>query len=330
MSRLATPPSSVVLDGAPAQGRYAGCIDRLDWRGLGAAHRRGPLWMRLHHKRWHYVGIGNERLFIGVAIVDIGWTGTAFAYLFDRAQRRLLADWSQDGLPGLQVRIGDAPLRGARASFRGWRSRLDLQERDDVLQLQVEIPGLRLQAELAMPQSPPLLAIGPIADGIAHATLKTTAMRVQGWAEAGGERFLLDDATAALDASNGLLARDTAWRWASAHSPQLGFNLQQGYFGAQENALWLDGELIPLAAADFVFDPKAPLAPWRLRTEDGLLELRFTPEGLRAEDRNLGIAASHYVQPIGRFDGFVRASTQAPAREVRHLLGVTEDHRSRW
>lgn len=330
MSRLAAPPGSIVVDGAPAHGRYAGSIDRLGWRELGASHRRGPLWMRLHHKRWDYVGIGNERLFIGLAIVDVGWTGTAFAYLFDRQQGRLLADWSQDGMPGLQVRVGDAPLQGAAASFRGWRSRLDLQERDGALQLQVKIPGLRLQAELAMPQAPPLLGIGPIAGGIAHATLKTSAMRVQGWAEAGGERFLLDDATAALDASNGLLARETAWRWASAHSPQLGFNLQQGYFGAQENALWLDGELIPLAAAEFAFDPRAPLAPWRLRTEDGLLELSFSPEGLRAEDRNLGIAASHYVQPIGRFDGFVRASAQAPARAVRHLLGVTEDHRSRW
>ena len=69
---------------------------------------------RLHHKRWHYIGLGNQQLFIGLAIVDLGWTGTAFAYLFDRRQRRLLADWSQDGLPGLQVQVGDAPLRGAK------------------------------------------------------------------------------------------------------------------------------------------------------------------------------------------------------------------------
>lgn len=327
---MKTAPPSIVADGAPCQGRFAGCPALLDWRGLRAPHRRGPLWMWLHHKRWHYVGIGNERLFIGLAIVDIGWTGTAFAYLFDRRQRRLLADWSQDGLPGLQVRVGDAPLQGARAGFRGWRSRLELQQRDAALQLQVRIPGLRLQAELALPQAQPLLAVGPIAGGVAHATLKTSAMAVRGFAEAGGERFSLDGAVAALDASNGLLARDTAWRWASAHSPALGFNLQQGYFGAQENALWLDGELIPLGAALFDFDADAPLSPWQLRTEDGLLDLRFTPEGLRAEDRDLGIAASHYVQPIGRFDGVVRASDQAPAREVRGLLGVTEDHRSRW
>ena len=56
---------------------------------------------------------------------------------------------------------------------------------------------------------------------------------------------------------------------ACAQSPGLGFNLQQGYFGEHENALWLDGRLIPLGAAQFDFDPRQPLAPWRIRTSDG-------------------------------------------------------------
>lgn len=330
MGRLAAPPASIVIEGAPAHGRYAGCIDRLDWRGLGDAHRRGSLWMRLHHKRWHYVGLGDARLFIGVAIVDVGWTGTAFAYLFDRRQGRLLADWSQDGLPGLQVQVGNAPLRGAIARFRGLGRRLKVQDDAGRLQLQVDVPGLRVSATLSPPSSPPLLAIGPIAGGIAHATVKTSAMTVQGWAEAGGQRFALDDALASLDASNGFLARETAWRWASGHGEDIGFNLQQGYFGSQENALWLDGQLIPLGAARFEFDAAAPLQPWRVQTDDGRLDLVFSPEGLRREDRNLGLAASHYLQPVGRFNGWVREHPGAPPRAVHELLGVTEDHRSRW
>ena len=67
-----------------------------------------------------------------------------------------------------------------------------------------------------------------------------------------------------------------------------------------------------------------------MRTDDGLLVLVFTPEGARAQDRDLLIAASHYVQPVGCFAGTVRAGPGAPAREIRDLLGVTEDHRSRW
>ncbi len=322
-------PDSVVIDGAPAHGRYEGRIAAIDWSGLQP--RPGHLWRRLHHKRWHYVGLGNEEVFIGVAIVDVGWAVSAFAYLFDRQTRTLRADWSQDGLPGLQAHVGDEPLAGADAWFRGPGARLSLRETGNRLQLQVATRALRVDAELDLAaMAPPLLAVGPIAGGLAHATQKTTALPVRGWAEAAGQRFALDGAWAAVDASNGLLARDTAWRWASAHRPDVGFNLQQGYFGSHENVLWLDGRPTGLGTAHFDFDATRPLAPWHLHTDDGLLDLVFTPEGARAADKDLGVAASRYVQPVGTFSGSVRAGPQALARRVDGLLGVTEDHRSRW
>ena len=62
----------------------------------------------------------------------------------------------------------------------------------------------------------------------------------------------------------------------------------------------------------------------------GLLDLVFTPEGARAADKDFGFAASRYVQPVGCFTGSVRADATAPARPVTALLGVTEDHHSRW
>ncbi|MEO6278650.1 DUF2804 domain-containing protein [Roseateles sp.] len=374
-------PAAVVIDGQPAHGRYAGSIARIDWSPLNP--RPSWLWRRLHNKRWHYVGLGNDAVFIGVAIVDVGWACSAFAYLFDRQDRSLLADWSQDGFAGLQAGVSDAPLAGADSWFRGPGARLSLRhEAGDRLHLHVATRTLRVEAELDLAaMAPPLLAIGPIeggpgawaAEGIArvesgkgagkarggrglvpattsnaacalarlnpegwrglcplpptllvHATQKTSALPVRGWAEAQGRRFALDSAWAAVDASNGLLARDTAWRWASAHRPDIGFNLQQGYFGAQENVLWLDGQPAALSAAHFDFAPEQPLSPWRIHTSDGLLDLVFTPEGARAANKHLGFAASRYVQPVGTFSGAVNGRT------VTALPGVTEDHRSLW
>jgi hypothetical protein len=323
-------PEHVLTAGRPAHGRYVGTIPRIDWHGL--TPRPGRLWRRLHHKRWHYVGLGHDEMFIGLAIVDVGWVSSAFAYCFDRRRRTLLADWTQDGLPHWQARVSDEPLHGARAWFRGPGAHLSLRHGpDDALQLDVDVPGLQLQATLGLrDMAPPLLAIGPIDGGIAHATQKTTALPVSGQVHAGGQHFHLDSAWAAVDASNGLLARDTAWRWASAHAPGLGFNLQQGYFGQQENVLWLDGQPVALGAAQFEFDAARPLAPWQVRTDDGLLDLVFTPEGARAANKNLGFAASRYVQPVGTFSGTVKAHKTATPRQVHHLLGVTEDHHSRW
>lgn len=337
MTLLARAPSSVLLpDGTPATGRYEGRIARLDWQGLAVANRRPFWWRTLRHKRWQYLGIGSQHLFVGLAIVDLGWGCTAFAYLFDRRSRRLLADWSQDGIKGWSGVVSDAPVTACRAHFKGPGARLGWQHDadSDSLEVRVAVAGLTLAATVSLADTPPfLLAVGPIGapgNGLAHATQKTSALPVRGWAQAGGQRFELEGAAASLDSSHGLLAHRTAWQWACAHRPGLGFNLQAGYFGAHENALWLDGQLIPLGAARFDFDVADPLAPWRVRTDDGLLDLDFQPEGARGEQRNLGLVASRYVQPVGTFSGHVKASVDAVPRPVHDLLGVTEDHSSRW
>lgn len=332
------PPPKLVQDGVPAFGSYAGRMDRFDWGALEGSHARSWWWRRMHHKRWQYVGIGLPELFIGVAVMDLGWISGAFVYVFDRQRREMVVDWQQQGLPLLQGAVSDEPVQGARAWFRSAFAEVSLRHGDpdqpidsDVLQVRADVRGIRLQAELSLAGSAPfLLGVGPVSGGVAHATQKSPALPVTGSVTIKGRRFELDHAVASLDSSNGLLARHTDWRWACAHSPSLGFNLQQGYFGQRENALWLDGRLIPLGGARFEYDHQEPMKPWHISTEDGLVDLWFTPEGGRQHQRNVGVAATRYVQPVGTFSGTVRASAGDAPRLVRDLLGVTEDHRSKW
>lgn len=331
---LAPAPASVVRNGTPATGRYAGSPPQIDWSGLRGSFQRSAWWRRFHHKRWHYLAIATERCFIGLAIVDLGWTNTAFAYVFDRDDKKLLVDYAQDGLPGLTARVTDQPTDGAHSWFRhlgasvryrhveGTRYRLDLDLGQD----------LQVEAEVDTRGAAPFLtAIGPVSGGgCAHSTVKSSALAVRGSARAGGKTFDLQDGVASFDYSNGLLARNTQWLWASAHSRSVGFNLQQGYFGEYENVLWLQGQPIALGSAQFEFDPLQPLLPWRIRTACGRLDLVFEPEGARQARKNLLVAASYYIQPIGTFSGTVRATPDGAAQPVTRLLGVTEDHRSRW
>ncbi|MDT8991698.1 DUF2804 domain-containing protein [Curvibacter sp. APW13] len=327
-------PATITRDGAPATGTYAGTPLGLDWRGLTGSFHRSAWWRRFHHKRWHYIGLGNAECFVGIAIVDVGWTNTAFAYVFDRRSRRLLIDASCDGLPGMTAAVADKPLGGSPSWFRfkGMDLHIDSQSSDRIDVFASVGRSLQLQASLtALPGAVPMTAIGPIAvGGCAHATVKSTAMQVHGQLQVDGRSISLDDAWGSFDYSNGLLARETQWRWASAHAAGMGFNLQEGYFGAQENVLWLQGQPIRLGAARFEFDPAQPLQPWHIRTEDGLLDLRFQPEGARQERKNLIVAASYYIQPVGTFHGQVRSAPDVPAVSVVGLLGVTEDHQSKW
>jgi hypothetical protein len=324
MTPLQSAPASLVDPmGRPVMGRFQGLAKGFDWHRLAAPFARSALWRRFHHKRWHYVALSTPEVFCGIAVVDVGWTNTAFAYVFDRNSRQVAGAWSQDGLPGLTATLADHAEGESVFRFPGKTIRLSARG------LSVRGGGMAIEAVFSG-ASPVLLAVGRPEGGAVHATQKSGALACRGEVRVRGQAWPLEGGCASYDYSNGLLARDTAWRWASAHAPGLGFNLQAGYFGSNENALWLDGELVALGAARFEYDPANPLADWRVSTGDGLLELVFTPEGARREDKDLVVAASRYIQPIGVFNGWVRPHPDRPKVAVTGLAGVTEDHHSRW
>ena len=331
-SRMTLPPAPATLldaSGAPLFGRHAGLAHAFDWARLAPPHARGALWRLFHHKRWHYVALATPELFCAAAIVDLGWTSTAFAYAFDRRKGKLVASFSRDGVPGLSASV--APHAAASSRFRFLSQTIAIEAAPQHrYRLRLDGGHFGIDAEFGPPVSPILLAVGPVDGGSVHATQKSGGLPLWGTVRCGAIGYSLDDGVASFDYSNGLLARETEWRWASAHGLDLGFNLQAGYFGANENALWLDGQLYALGRAHFDFNPDNPLAPWHVWTDDDLLDLHFKPEGARREERNLWLASSRYIQPIGTFSGWVRASAQAPKRIVTQLAGVTESHRSRW
>ena len=330
MHTLPLAPECVLdLYGQPRIGRFSGQVSQIDWSGLQAPYQRSRWWRHFHHKRWQYIALATEQLFCGIAIVDLGWTNTAFAYAFDHRLGKEIASFSQNGFPGLSCKVGDAV--GAPCHFRFLGNNIHMQRHGQLLHLDLACGEFRINARFDIEDCAPfLLAVGPIEGGAVHATQKSSGCRLQGEVWAVGKRYDLQDGVASFDYSNGLLARDTAWRWASAHNLEIGFNLQQGYFGEQENVLWQDGQLYPLGKAQFDFDLVNPLMPWHITTDDGLLDLHFQPQGARQENKNLLIASSHYVQPIGTFSGWVKPHANAPARRIDDLIGVTENHRSRW
>ncbi|MEQ6291283.1 DUF2804 domain-containing protein [Vogesella sp. GCM10023246] len=323
----AAPPRLVHERGIPAFGMYRGIVPELSWHALQLPLGR-RLTRKLHHKRWQYAAFAHADYFIGVAVVDVGWAGSAFAYLFDRRRGTLLASFDATGLPLLSTRLEDRAF--GDATFRRGSDCIAFRHAGQRLELTINTRELKLAAHIALPAADSVLAAIAPANWQAHATHKSGALHCSGFAECGGERWLLDGCHASLDASNGLLARDTRWQWASAHAGPLGFNLQAGYMGDAENAIWLDGVPWRVSAVQFDFDAANPLAPWQIHSSDGAVALRFTPEGARRGDKNLLLAASRYIQPVGRFDGRLRHPQTGAVYPVTALAGVTEDHHSRW
>jgi hypothetical protein len=320
MTLPSAPASPLLPDGTPAFGAYEGMCRRVAWDGLRGVP--GPVWRFLHAKRWHYVSIAGPRVVFAMAIVNLGWVGSAFAYVFDRVDRTLKVKRSFTGLPPL---VADRPGEGAVSTVtgRGLHLRLERPDGSATWRLHARWHGLAVDATLdAAAAAPTLCAVARIHGGAANCTHKTPCLPAAGTIVADGVTYDLAGHTGALDHTVGLLARDTRWKWVSAAAPGVAVNLSAGFNGHVENAVWLDGAIHPVGPVDIVHDPADPRAPWRIRA-DGV-DLTFTPEGERREDKDLIVAASRYVQPIGTFRG------KLVHRDVDGLVGVTEDHTARW
>lgn len=340
MRSLLPPPPRALVDPEtriPAFGAYRGELPGVHLGLLG----KGPLFSLLHRKRWLFGMIVEGELLVGFAIAHLGYVSQCFFFAFDRAAGRMLIDRSSLGLP-FQGEIGDAPAEGTVATFRDplrhTSARITRAHGASAYTVDISAPAFELHARLDTAGVAPAIGAvvalpGPPA-GLVQITQKHALLSVTGEARIAGQRRALNGGAAGIDYSQGFVSRRTAWRWAfalgrSRRGERVGLNLVEGFVGAPECALWIDGELYPLAEGRFTFDASRPLDPWQIRTADGGVDLRFTPVVLHSEVRDLGLVSSRYVQPVGSFSGSIRVEGRE-AIELDRVLGVVEDQAVLW
>lgn len=318
----AAPPRLVDDNGEPAFGLYAGSVDDARFGLL----RTPPSLIdrRLVEKRWHYALVITEEIMLSFAIVDAGYLGSGICAVFDRGARRLLVD-SNPVVPPLFADVNEEPADGHRSSIAGPMVRGRIERSGRRALLSADWANAKIELALDMRKAPtPMTAIARAGEGGRFDfTQKTVLVPVEGEIVAGNARFGVQDAVAALDYTHGMLPRETAWRWAlgMAKEARVAFNFSEGFLQGQgENVVWIDGA--PRAAGPVEFEAGGPEGPWKIHG-DGV-ELTFQPEGARAQDIDLKLISSKYVQPYGVFSGRVLGVA------VEGAPGVTEDHFARW
>jgi hypothetical protein len=324
------PPPAAVVDATTGEvrvGAYEGHLRSIDWRPVA-----GSLFSGARAKRWQFMSLFTDEVAVACAIADLGWMASTFLGVLDRQTRKLVVDLSLDGLPGFQAQVATHPGEGSFSSWlgRGLELRLHRPASTPRWSFAAQGQGLEIEADLDADGAPPTLcAIAVPPGGRGNSTHKTVGLPASGRLTAGGKTWSLDGGFASLDYTNGLLARDTRWRWASATSGTLGLNLVSGFNGAVENAVWVNGQLVKVGEAQIEIDPRAPLDRFPVRTVDDVVDLVFTPEGRREQHKDFFVARSVYVAPFGTWKGVIRPPGGAEV-EVDGLPGLAEDHVARW
>lgn len=266
------------------------------------------------------------------AMVDVNYSGLVFYYLYDKKSKKLLVDESFLKRPWESISVGGSAFGEDGFSIFSARQkywRFDGGGPNCSFLIQDKI-SLKCFWNLQQWRDKVLAVEGdvynyPIEEYI-HGTVKTPVARIEeGELLSPLGKHQLRGAMLTMDYSNGILPRQVSWNWASAFNVDAGFNLQQGYFGDHENALWFNNEWHPLGPA--IFDIQGDL--WKVYSPEGRFELEMKADGLRKENQNLGLVKTQYVQGLGNFEGFV-LTKKGERYAVKNLFGVTENHHSLW
>jgi hypothetical protein len=333
--QLPPAPPRLIEAGSPVAGSWSGAVRDTSFSGLSGEYARGFLEKRFVEKRWQALFVATRDVMLSFAIVDAGYLSSGILSVFDRGARRVLID-SHPVLPPLLAWLTDEANDGMRATLNGPRISARLERSGGRVLATARWANAALDLSLdARRAPPPMSAVSHFGSGRFNFTQKLVGIPSEGEIRVGNAQFKLRGELAGLDFTHGHLARDTAWRWAFASARHAGrliaFNLSEGFMrsGGGENALWVDGAPCSVGPVRFAFEPSAPLAPWRIESDDGGLDLTFQPEGYRAQNVDLKLVVSRYVQPFGVFSGHV-TTVDGERLELDSLPGVTEDHAARW
>lgn len=319
-----TPPTLVDVS-KPRFGSFSGGLPRMDLGSTG----HSALWNFVHEKRWVYAGIATGDVYIGVAVVSVGYAANVILYVFDRHTGRMLFDRSFIG-PPTSVRFTDDGPNARRGTFAFGKVRVDLSDR----RIRIDAPDPRgtLYVDVATREvpAPAIGACVPIQGGFASATEKRL-FEGEGELVVEGKRLSLGGALVAFDHTHGFLARHTVWRWALglgrlASGERVAFNVVQGFVGEPECAAWIGDTLVPLGEGVFTFDQ--PMDTWKIRTTCGALDVSFRPSAIHSEAKNFGIVRSEFIQPVGAFDGTLHID--GTSHTLERIAGVTEHQDVLW
>ena len=311
--------------GGPVFGSFVGPLPAVD---LGTA----LVDRALRRKKWFWVAVAADEVWVSLAVVRMGYATSAFAYVFDRAAHRMLVDRTVVGPPRAAAIVDDPHACGALATFGFGRTSVLLERRDTTCELRARFPDLDIDLSFDEPSAPPAVsAIARLSPSLATATEKRALASARGRVVASGRRVSLDGGVAGYDYTHGLMPRHTRWRWAFAMGRAkdglpIAFNVVEGFVGESECAAFRTDGTSPIREARFELDRDHPERPWRLAGEG--IDLAFDVGAVHEQNTNLVLVRSRFLQPAGVFRGTLRVGGRDV--ELDGVPGVVEDQDVVW
>lgn len=287
---------------------------------------------RFKFNQFHFFGLIGPDLMVGMAVVDLKYLTNGFFYVYDRAANTLY-ETRKLALPGRNINIAPQP-EIPDSLFKSRSLTIELQGR------RIHAEGKKISVDIDIESSvaEPLRICTRAGYRGWVFTRKASPLDVRGEVNVDGCRIEVSSPAylGLTDWSGGYMRRYTFWNWAStAHALEdgrrFGMNLSCGVNETSftENAFWVDHQMTKIDTVKFVFDGRDPDSKWHITSNDGRINLDFSPESQRGEKVNAIAVASRFTQFMGTFDGTV-ATRDGETITLSQCPGWTEDHYAKW
>ncbi|MBC9251059.1 hypothetical protein A9179_12310 [Pseudomonas alcaligenes] len=290
-------------------------------------------------KRWNHWCITTPQWMLSLTFADLDYLAYGAAYFLDLETGKS-ASHTQLRPFGLGCQLADTPMQSH--AFDHSRLHLRADDRGNAIRITVAAPdigGQPLQVALDVQRPAHLDSVNLICamgKRTFHATSRQLGLPVSGSLQLGGRQYscLPGQSFASLDFARGVWPLQSHWKRAAFAAPGgIAANFGSGwcdYSGLSENALWFGGELQHLEEpVQIEQNPQGPLAPWRLHSASGQVELTFTPQQLHQAYPKIGPFFADTRQWFGRYDGILRTQRgeNVPVAGAQGWLGATQ---ARW
>jgi hypothetical protein len=150
------------------------------------------------------------------------------------------------------------------------------------------------------------------------------------------EELLEGEAWGVLDWGRGRWTYQNTWYWASAsalvENVPFGLNLGYGFSDrstASENAIFYNGKIHKIGTVEFVFSREDLSKAWRIKDDQGRLNMVFTPVVDRSSNTNFVVIQSKQHQLFGYFSGTCILDDGSEIA-IKDVPGFAEEVYNRW
>lgn len=289
---------------------------------------------KMRFNQFQFIGLSGDDFILGVAIVNLKWVSNCFLYIY-QPSTQAFKEYSWLKPFAIQTQTDTRPNNG-HWSFNTGHNHIEMISSPNQRHLKIQCGNeLHVDVTLDETQSPLDVCCRAGYNGWVY-TQKNTALPFSGHIHWQGQDINTQNLLASVDWSCGYMRRETFWHWASlSHKTEsgelIGFNLAAGVNETSytENALWVNGNMVKLDRAEFIFDRHNRMEPWQIKTSDAHIHLTFTPLGQRKEKINAGFIASNFTQVFGHFNGSIK-DAEGHTIDIKNACGFCEDHFAKW